>query len=154
MFVDGYMGAFTYVTAKAAQAAAEAIKRACDANARLQAQTETPKTDTKNTTEFKGKTVTQNDSLFDPYAVDKQGRTNIQRMEDGLAPIGYDGKSINVHHIDQTNTGPVMEMPATEHQQNYSDLHSNTGQAPSQIDRNAFNQWREAYWKWRANDFK
>jgi filamentous hemagglutinin len=38
MFVDGYMGAFTYVTAKAAQAAAEAIKRACDANARLLAQ--------------------------------------------------------------------------------------------------------------------
>jgi hypothetical protein len=38
MFVDGYMGAFTYVTAKAAQAAAEAIKKACDGNARLQEQ--------------------------------------------------------------------------------------------------------------------
>lgn len=77
-------------------------------------------------------------STFDPNFVDKQGRTNVQRMEQGLAPIGRDGKSVNIHHIGQTNSGPVMEITATEHQKNYSNLHTNIGQEPSQIDRNAF----------------
>ena len=105
-----------------------------------------------NKVEFKGKTVTQNNNLFDPNAVDDKGRTNVQRMEKGLAPIGHDGKSVNVHHIGQTNTGPLQEMSQTNHQQ--PGLHQNTGQSPSQIDRNAFNQWRTDYWKWRASDFK
>lgn len=53
--------------------------------------------------------------------------------------------------MDKTNDGPVMEITATEHQQNYSKLHKNTGQSPSQIDRKAFNNWRNEYWKWRKN---
>jgi len=109
---------------------------------------------TGKTVVFQGKTVTQNNVSFDPNAVDRQGRTNIQRMEKGLAPIGYDGQSINIHHADQTNSGPVIEMPASSHQQGYSDLHSNTGQSPSLIGRNEFNQWRTDYWRFRANDFK
>ena len=97
---------------------------------------------TGKTVEYKGKTVTQNNSLFNPNAVDSMGRTNVQRMQQGLAPIGYDGQSVNIHHIDQTNTGPVIEISGSAHQQGYSDLHANTGQASSLIDRNAFNQWR------------
>ena len=104
------------------------------------------------TIEFNGKTVTIDNSTFDPNLIDKQGRTNIQRMEQGLSPIGTDGKSVNIHHIDQTNDGPVMEITATEHQTNYSNLHTNTGQAPTLIDRSAFNGWRNEYWKWRSNN--
>ena len=59
-------------------------------------------------------------------------------------------ESVNIHHIDQTNSGPVMEITATEHQQNYSNLHTNTGQEPLQIDRNAFSSWRKEYWQWRS----
>ena len=105
----------------------------------------------KGSVEFNGKTVVQDNSLFDPNTVDAKGRTNIQRMQKGLAPVGYDGKSINIHHIDQTNNSPLTEISQTNHQQ--SGLHPNTGQFPSQIDRNAFNQWRTEYWQWRANDF-
>jgi len=47
-----------------------------------------------------------------------------------------------------------MEISGSSHTQDYSNLHTNTGQAPSQIDRNAFNQWKTDYWKWRVNDFK
>ena len=99
-----------------------------------------------------GKTVTLNNKTFDPTLVDNQGRTNIQRMEQGLAPIGTDGKSVNIHHIDQTNDGHVIEITASEHQQNYSSLHTNTGQTNSLIDRNAFNIWRKDYWEWRSNN--
>lgn len=106
----------------------------------------------KKTVDVNGKTVTMDNSTFDPNLVDKQGRTNVQRMEQGLAPIGTDGKSVNIHHIDQTNNGSVMEMTATEHQQNYSNLHTNTGQSPSQINRSEFNNWRRSYWEWRSSN--
>ena len=109
---------------------------------------------TTRQTEFDGKTVTQDDSLFDPNFKDLQGRTNIERMKDGLAPIGNDGKSVNIHHLDQTNHGSVIEIFQTEHTENYGKLHTNTGQSPSQIDRTEFTKWRRAYWKNRANDFK
>ena len=108
--------------------------------------------DSKKLVDVFGKTVTMDNSTFDPNFVDKQGRTNVQRMEQGLAPIGRDGKSVNIHHIDQTNSGPVMEITATEHQQNYSNLHTNIGQEPSQIDRNAFSSWRKEYWQWRSKN--
>lgn len=87
----------------------------------------------KKTVVVNGKTVTMDNNTFDPYFVDKQGRTNIQRMEQKLASIGIDEKSVNIHHLDQTNNEPVIEITATEHQQNYSKLHTNTGQSPSQI---------------------
>lgn len=93
-----------------------------------------------------------NNDTFNPNYVDpKSGLTNVERMQQGLAPIGTDSKSVNIHHIDQTDTGPVMEITATEHQQNYGQLHSNTGQHSSQIDRNVFNRWRKTYWKWRGD---
>ena len=106
----------------------------------------------KKTVDVNGKTVTMDKNTFDPGFVDKQGRTNTQRMEQGLAPIGTDGKSVNIHHIDQTDNRPVMEITATEHQQNYSKLHTNIGQAPSKINRSKFNKWRREYWKWRSNN--
>ena len=90
-------------------------------------------------------------SIFDPNFVDNLGRSNVQRMEQGLAPIGIDGKSVNIHHIDQTNNGTLMEILATEHQLNYSNLHTNVGQYPSQINRGEFNNWRRGYWNWRSN---
>ena len=99
-----------------------------------------------------GKTVVTDNKTFGPDFIDSQGRTNAQRMKQGLAPIGTDGKSVNIHHIDQTDTGPVMEITATEHQQNYSKLHTNTGQSPSQINRNEFNKWRKNYWEWRSDN--
>lgn len=102
--------------------------------------------------EINGKKVILDDNTFDPNFVDKQGRTNIQRMEQGLAPIGKDGKSVNIHHIDQTDAGTVMEITATNHQKNYALLHTNTGQNPSKINRKAFNKWRRDYWKWRASN--
>ena len=106
----------------------------------------------QKTVDVNGKTVTIDNSTSDPNFVDKQGRTNIQRMEQGLAPIGTDGKSVNIHHIDQTNNGPVMEITAIEHQQNYSNLHTNIGQSPSQINRSEFNNWRREYWEWRSSN--
>lgn len=95
-----------------------------------------------------GKVVLLDNSTFCPLCADNQ-----KRMKNGLAPIGRDGKSVNLHHIDQTDEGPVMEILATEHQRNYRALHTNTGQFPSKIDRGKFKDWKIRYWSWRENHY-
>ncbi|MDE6349446.1 MAG: HNH/ENDO VII family nuclease [Treponemataceae bacterium] len=80
-------------------------------------------------------------------------RSNIERMKKGIAPIGPDEKSVNLHHTKQTMDGSVQELTATKHQENYMSLHSNTGQSSSLINRQEFAKWRRDYWKTRANDF-
>jgi RHS repeat-associated protein len=103
---------------------------------------------------FKGKKVYQRDDLIDPNKVDDKGLTNLERMQNGLAPIGEDGKPLNIHHMLQTDDGPLAEMTQTFHQENYSNIHINAGSdIPSGIDRSGFDSWRRSYWKDRAGDF-
>ena len=102
---------------------------------------------------LKEKNVQQNDKLFDPSQIDARGRTKLQRMKQGLAPVGYDGKSVNLHHIDQTNASDILEISATQYHADYSKLHTNTGQSASLINRSDFSKWRSRYWQFRAEDF-
>jgi RHS repeat-associated protein len=103
--------------------------------------------------EFEGQRTYQRDDLIDPLKLDAKGRTNLQRMQQGLAPVGSDGKSIVLHHTIQTMDGPVVELNATFHQDNSAVLHINQNTTPSGIDRPVFKPWRERYWINRAKDF-
>ena len=75
-------------------------------------------------------------------------------MEAGSAPIGPDGKSVNLHHLTQTENSAIAELTQTFHQQNTKIIHINPNTIPSGININAFNSWKKQYWKNRANDFK
>jgi hypothetical protein len=103
--------------------------------------------------EVNGSRVYQRTDLIDPARVDALGRTNVQRMQQGVAPVGPDGKSMNLHHMLQTADGPLAEMTQTFHQTNHRVIHINPNTTPSGIDRGAFNTWRGDYWKTRATDF-
>lgn len=104
---------------------------------------------------FNGKEVYIDNDLFDSnYIDDLTGLSNKDLMSKGKPPIGAGGKPISIHHLDQTNDGAVMEIMKTDHQQNYKDLHQNTGQSPSQINRSEFDKWRREYWKNRTNNLK
>ena len=74
---------------------------------------------------------------------------NQQRMSQGKAPIGQDGKPMELHHEGQASNGQLKEMTQTKHRggENFKNNHPNTGQSPSQIDRNKFKQQRQEYWK-------
>ena len=109
-------------------------------------------TNPQPTVVFKEKTIIQNNNLFDPYFIDTLGRTNIDRMKQGKAPIGYDLKPVNIHHVNQTDDGILMEILQTDHN-SLSNLHNNTGQYPSQINRYVFSTWRNEYWEWRSTFF-
>lgn len=81
---------------------------------------------------------------------DSMGRTNKQRMEEGLAPLTKDGKVVELHHIGQKPDSPLAELTMEEHRGRGNDtiLHDKT--KDSEIDRNKFNGEKEEYWKNRA----
>jgi len=96
--------------------------------------------------------VFQNNSLINPSLRDANGFTNLQRMRRGHAPYGPDGQRIELHHINQTMHGPLMEMTMSNHVRHTRALHPHN-HGGSQIDRPEFRTWRENYWRNRANDF-
>lgn len=107
----------------------------------------------KKTTSHKNVKVYQRDDIINKGKKDKRGRTNHQRMKKGLAPIGPDGKSINLHHMTQRNKSSIAEVTSTFHQKNSRIIHINTNKTRSGINRKEFNKWKKSYWKNRANDF-
>jgi len=103
---------------------------------------------TKNV-EFKGNKVFQRNDLFDSNTISSwkvKGKTvtgtNVERMTSGRAPIGYDGKQINLHHLTQTQSGAIAEVSQSFHTKNFSNIHINTGELPSGINRAQFDIWR------------
>jgi hypothetical protein len=84
---------------------------------------------------------------------DARGRTNLERMRKGLAPLGPDRKSINLRHTTQRNESSIAEVTQTFHKENSSVIHINPNTIPSGINRKEFNQWRKEYWKNRAKEY-
>ncbi|WP_111490637.1 HNH/ENDO VII family nuclease [Peterkaempfera bronchialis] len=108
-------------------------------------------------TDYNGQRIYQRDDLVNPdyfSPADKYGRSNLKRMQQGLAPMGPDGKPLNLHHMLQTQDGPIAEVTHSMHFGNYNQLHWKAGtKIPSGIDRDAFNAWKSQYWKDRAAGF-
>jgi len=99
-----------------------------------------------------GKLIAQRNSTFFPHIKDALGRSNIERMKQGLAPIGKDGKAVELHHLKQKDNGIIIELRSQEHNVNSKVLHSY--KIKSEIDRNAFNRFKKQYWQERVKDFK
>lgn len=97
------------------------------------------------------KIVIKRNHTFDPSAKDAFGKTNITRMSEGKSPIGKDGTEVQLHHYQQKDKGPIIEMTATEHRSNSRALHHYTNE--SEIDRQGFNRWKQDYWNVRAKEF-
>ncbi|RLL43991.1 hypothetical protein D8M04_13585 [Oceanobacillus piezotolerans] len=105
----------------------------------------------KETTVNSREVLTRTD--IDYEAKDQFGRTNLERMEEGLAPL-VDGEPIELHHIGQEMDSPLAELTRTEHrgEANYSVLHD--AAKDSEINRTVFNLEKEAHWRARAEQIK
>jgi hypothetical protein len=81
---------------------------------------------------------------------DEFGRTNRERMAQGLSPIARNGERVELHHIGQKPDSPLAELTKTEHRGKGNDviLHDKTQGA--QILRDEFRPEREAHWETRA----
>lgn len=108
-----------------------------------------------NSTNFQGNNVFQRNDLINPNLVDlRTGLTNSELMKAGRAPIGPDGRPINLHHMIQRHDGAIAEVTDTFHKKNSGVIHINPPSIPSGINRKEFSKWRGDYWKNRANDFQ
>ena len=83
--------------------------------------------------------------------------TNLEKMLDGRAPIGSDGHPIQLHHVIQKESGPVAEVREMTHQEYYRTLHGLGGTGLSfrndPMLKKQYNNFRAAYWKWRAQQY-
>ncbi len=98
----------------------------------------------------------RNDIDFE-YVDPKTGKTNLQLMQSGRPPIGNDGKPIELHHVIQKESGPMVEIRETTHKEYHYQLHGLRGKGESfRNDRTLskqYNNFRSAYWKWRAAQY-
>jgi hypothetical protein len=95
-------------------------------------------------TSFAGQLVAQRRNLFDRDQLDREGRTNQQRIEEGLAPLDRTGEALVLHHANQRKDGPIIEMTKEEH------MSLRVRRKPSEIDRTEFREFRETCWRARA----
>lgn len=81
--------------------------------------------------------------------LDSQGRTNAQRVLEGLSPLDPEGNSYELHHIGQRTDSPLAILTSREHEENFSALHANTGasegEQPSQ--GSEWTQQRRNFWR-------
>lgn len=110
--------------------------------------------DSGRKTNFYGQAFIKRDELITPKLIDGSGKSNIERMRAGFAPLGEDGNPINLHHMKQQDKGTITEISQTEHQQYTNILHRYLGRNESEIYRDEFNQLRSAYWMDRSKDFE
>jgi hypothetical protein len=86
-----------------------------------------------------------------------QGYANKQLMEEGYAPIGRDGKPINLHHLEGREPGPLIEVMQSLHQEHAVRLHdmidSGAGVHATKAVALRFERWAKKWWAARANDF-
>jgi hypothetical protein len=98
----------------------------------------------------------RNDIDFEYYHP-KSKMTNLQRMQAGKAPIGNDGKPVQLHHVLQKETGPMAEVREVTHREYKRTLHGLVGKGGSfrndPVLLKQYNNFRAAYWKWRAKQY-
>jgi hypothetical protein len=64
----------------------------------------------------------RNDIDFGFYD-ENTGLTNLERMQGGKPPIGNDGNPVQLHHVIQKESGPMVEIREVTHQEYYRTLH-------------------------------
>lgn len=82
---------------------------------------------------------------------DALGRTNYERVEQGLSPLNKDGKPIELHHIGQHSNSPLAELTQEEHRGKGNDGILHNKSVESEINRNAFAFERSQHWRARMN---
>ncbi|WP_034488052.1 HNH/ENDO VII family nuclease [Butyrivibrio fibrisolvens] len=77
---------------------------------------------------------------------DTMGRTNKERVEQGLSPINKKGDVIELHHIGQHTDSPLAELTTDEHRGRGNDSILHNKNKETEIDRQAFAKERTEHW--------
>jgi len=93
-------------------------------------------------------------NYYDPIS----GMTNLERMKLGRPPFGMDESTIELHHLIQMESGTMVELLESTHEQYHKILHGLVGRGKSfrnnpLLDKQ-YKNFRRAYWKWRADFYE
>ncbi|MCR6651276.1 MAG: HNH/ENDO VII family nuclease [Cellvibrionaceae bacterium] len=86
-----------------------------------------------------------------------KGQTNLDLMKSGKAPIGPDGKHMNLHHLFAEEPGPMAEMTQTEHlKEHRKAIHVMVDKSfrNDKAKDAAYEKFKEDYWKARAAELE
>lgn len=100
-------------------------------------------------TQVNGKEVLVRTDI-DPDQADLDGETNLERMRKGKAPLGGDGRPIELHHIGQKQDSALAELTRAEHREGGNDCVLHDKYKETEIDRVDFDKERQEHWKARA----
>ncbi|MCC8350748.1 T7SS effector LXG polymorphic toxin [Bacillus sp. AF23] len=88
---------------------------------------------------------------------DRKGRTNLELMKDGKAPLAKDGTKINLHHLIQEEPGNIVEIPNSLHTKYSEVIHKLKTDGESFRNdpelKVQYEYFRARYWKWRATQY-
>ena len=83
------------------------------------------------------------------------GASNYDLMSKGYAPIGTDGKQINLHHVIGEEPGPMIELLDSTHKRYYKPLHGLIEEGNSfrnnRLLKRQYEKFRRNYWKKEQN---
>ena len=82
---------------------------------------------------------------IDLTKVDAKGRTNLERMQQGLAPQDSNGVSYELHHVGQKKEGTLAIMSQTEHDN--PAIHGFLEKTEAHAAGTNWNAERQAFWK-------
>ena len=99
----------------------------------------------------------RNDIDFE-YVDPDTGISNLNRMRSGNAPIGNDGKPVQLHHVLQKESGPMVEIRETTHEEYNRILHGLGIRGASfrndPVLERQYNNFRRQYWICRARQYQ
>ncbi|WP_300340369.1 HNH/ENDO VII family nuclease [Fusobacterium sp.] len=103
-------------------------------------------------TKINNRRILRRENMYNLNKKDNKGRTNLERMKQGLAPLDDDNHSIELHHIGQKMDSPLAELRYDEHKKYFGDIHNNF--IKSEIDRVKFNKEKKEYWETLAKIYE
>ena len=89
---------------------------------------------------------------IDLMKVDSRGRTNLERMRQGLAPQDSNGISYELHHVGQKKDGTLAILSQSEHDS--SAIHGFLERTEAHAAGTNWDAERQAFWKAYAAIFE
>ena len=82
---------------------------------------------------------------IDLMKVDAKGRTNLERMSNGLAPLDSEGSSYELHHVGQRREGTLAIL--SKHEHDHPALHGFLERTEAHAAGTNWDAERQAFWK-------
>lgn len=89
---------------------------------------------------------------IDLSRIDSKGRSNLERMKQGLAPQDSNGVSYQLHHVGQKKDGTLAILTEAEHDNPY--LHGFLKRTEAHAQGTNWDAERQAFWKALAKTYK